>query len=48
MGLGRFRSYLEDYVLENNDFPKGKHVIPAGKDCWGTNGPEFQVDFDIF
>jgi hypothetical protein len=48
MGLGRAVEYLRGYILNNNKLPNGTHTIPAGKDCFGSRGDEFELDFDDY
>jgi hypothetical protein len=48
MRLGRSMEYLRNYILTNNRLPNGKHTIPAGQDCFGSKGTEFELDFDSY
>jgi hypothetical protein len=48
MGLGRAVEYLRGYILNNNKLPNGTHTIPAGKDCFGSRGDKFELDFDDY
>lgn len=48
MGLVRAVEYLRGYILNNNKLPNGMHKIPAGKDCFGSTGDEFKLNFDYY
>lgn len=48
MRLGRAMAYITNHIVQNNEFPSGKHLIPAGQDCFGTKGPEYELDFEAY
>ena len=38
-------NYIENYIIRTGTFPKGTHVIPAGRNRMSGNGSAFKVDF---
>ncbi|TCD47687.1 hypothetical protein E0L29_07260 [Chlorobium sp. N1] len=45
-GYWRLTGWLTNYLLRHDEFPRGVHPMPEGRDSEGRLEPSFPVDFD--